>query len=230
MTCPCETDNTLSRIHRGSAVPPSPALREKGGVHLVRFFGFAVVFLAFVSCSREPVKTAPPAVSEEQSVMEELLHQTAKDPKDAEAWYHLAVAYESAAMYRESADTLNKVIALDPGRGSAYLKLGTVSNRLGRYQDAVTNFLKAIKYFPRDPVLYNNLAVSYGKLGKIDDEISSLEKAISLRPRYATARYNLAIVLLNQGKRGQAMRQYDEIKKFDEGVAAALKKEIDAKR
>jgi tetratricopeptide (TPR) repeat protein len=87
----------------------------------------------------------------------------------------------------------------------------------------------AKKYLPKNPVLYNNLAVAYGKIGKTDDEIRELEKAISIRPRYATARYNLGIVFMKKGKRDLALHQYEELKKFDEVIANALKKEIDAK-
>jgi tetratricopeptide (TPR) repeat protein len=94
----------------------------------------------------------------------------------------------------------------------------------------VTSFRTALKYFPKDPVLYNNLAVSYGKLGKTDDEIAFLEKAISLRPHYATARHNLGIAMLRMGKRGEALKQYDELSKFDTVVAASLKEEIDKQK
>src|SRR5512143_1348313 len=104
---------------------------------MIRLVAVAAAMLAFLSCSKEPEKSPPPAVSEEKSVVEELLEQTLKNPKDAEAWYHLADVYERTARYREAADALDKVVALDPNRGSAYLKLGTVYNRLGRHQEAV---------------------------------------------------------------------------------------------
>ncbi len=55
----------------------------------------------------------------------------------------------------------------------------------------------------------------------------TLKKAIALRPHYSTARYNLGFALLKKGKRAQALNQYHELDKFDAGVAAALKKEID---
>lgn len=191
------------------------------------FVVFMTVLLLF-ACTKEKEETVEP-VSTEKSMFEELKEQTVKNPKDADAWYHLADLYERAGMYREEVDALQHVISIKPDKGYAYMKLGNTHSRLGEYDDALKQFTSAKKYLPKDPVLYNNLAVAYGKIGKPDDEIRELEKAISLRPRYSTARYNLGMAFLKKGKREMALRQYDELKKFDEGIANALKKEIDAK-
>lgn len=191
-------------------------------------FIFFMTSLLLFACTKEKEQTAEP-VSTEKSMFEEIKEQTVKNPKDADAWYHLADLYERSGMYREEVDALRHVISIKPDRGYAYLKLGNTYNRLGEYQDAIKQFTSAKKYLPKDPVLYNNLAVAYGKIGKPDDEIRELEKAISIRPRYSTARYNLGMAFLRKGKRELALRQYDELKKFDEGIANTLKKEIDAK-
>ncbi len=191
-------------------------------------FILIVSMLLLLSCSKAPEKSQEPA-SAEKSLFEEVKEQTIKNPRDAEAWYHLADLYENAQMHQEEAAALQKVIEIDPGKGYAYMKLGNAYNRLGRHQDAVTSFRTALKHFPKNPVLYNNLAVSYGKIGKTDEEIALLEKAISLRPHYATARHNLGITMLKMGKRGEALKQYHELSKFDTVVASSLKKEIDAK-
>ena len=191
-------------------------------------FVLLVSMLMLLSCSKEPEKSQEP-VSAEKSIFEEVKEQTIKNPRDAEAWYHLADLYEKAQMHQEEAAALQKVVEIDPGKGYAYLKLGNAYNRLGRYQDAVTSFRTAIKYFPKNPVVYNNLAVSYGKLGKTAEEVALLEKAIALRPHYATARHNLGMTMLALGKRGEALKQYRELSEFDPVVAASLKKEIDAK-
>ena len=185
--------------------------------------------LLLISCSKEQEKTTEQEPTAEKTLFEEVKTQTIKNPKDAEAWSHLADLYERSAMYREEADALQKVIAIDPQRGYAYVKLGNTYSRLGQYQEAIKSYTRAITFFPKNPVLYNNLAIAYGKVGKTDDEITALQKAIALRPRYATARYNLGMALLKKGKRSEALIQYHEIDKFDTSVATALKKEIDRK-
>jgi tetratricopeptide (TPR) repeat protein len=192
---------------------------------------FVILFMTsflFFSCADEKEQATPP-VSTEKNLFEELRDQTAKNPKDVEAWYHLSDLYQRSGMYREEANALQKVIAIDPQRGYAYMNLGNAYSRLGQYQEALNSYTKAIKFFPKNPVLYNNLAISYGKLDKTDDEVVALRKAISLRPRYSTARYNLGMALLKIGKRSEALTQYHELDTFDAGAAAALKKEIDKK-
>lgn len=187
-----------------------------------------ITSLLFLACSKGQEKPAPPE-SSEKSLFEEVREQTVKNPRDPEAWYHLADLYERSEMYREEVDALNKVIALQPERGFTYMRLGNAYSRLGQHQDAIKNYVIAKKYLPANAVLHNNLAVVYGKVGKTDEQIASFQRAISLRPNYATARYNLGMVYLKLGKREDALKQLHELQKFDEGIAQALKKEIDAK-
>ncbi len=60
---------------------------------------FITLFMAsflFFSCADEKEQTTPP-VSAEKNLFEELKDQTAKNPKDAEAWYHLSDLYDRSA-------------------------------------------------------------------------------------------------------------------------------------
>lgn len=191
---------------------------------------FALTALLLVSCTGKKEQPAPPQAAPEKSPFEQVREQTVKDPKDVDAWSRLADMYESSQMYSEEAAVLKTIITLKPDKRYAYVRLGNTYNRLGRYQEAIDAFLAGAKYPPADPVLYNNLATSYGMLGKTNQEISALKKALDLRPRYATARYNLGVVYLKNGRREEALKQYNELNKFDEGTAQALKKEIDTTR
>jgi tetratricopeptide (TPR) repeat protein len=184
------------------------------------------VSMIVASCSNEKREGTVPAAAEKTD-FETLTERITADPRDSEAWYRLADLYNRSGMYHKEVDALTKVIALKPDMGYAYMELGAAYNRLGQYHDAFENLQKAKKYYPGNPALYNNIAVTSGKLGNVDEEIALLKKAISLRPRYATARYNLGVVYLKKGGRIEALNQYEEIKKFDEGTAASLKQEID---
>jgi len=79
---------------------------------------------------------------------------------------------------------------------------------------------------PRNPVVYNNMGVAYGKLGKYHEEISSLKKALSLRASYSAAAYNLGVTYLKVNDKKAALGAHEALKKFDEGAAEALMKEI----
>jgi len=181
------------------------------------------------SCSKEANKPAPP-VAEQKNDIQLLREKIRNDPKDADALFLLANLYERANLFQEEIDTLQKVVALKPEMGYAYFKMGTACNRIEKYQEAVANFTKATKLIQNQPMLYNNLAFSYGKLAKTDLQIAALKKAIAMRPSYNIARFNLGMAYVKTGQQKEALQQYAVLKDRDEGIALALKKEIDSKR
>ncbi|HTF99399.1 MAG TPA: tetratricopeptide repeat protein [Nitrospirota bacterium] len=189
----------------------------------------AVACIAIVaSCSREQEATGV-GPSEDKSVFEEQKALVAKDPKNEDAWYHIADLYERAGLYAEEVDALNKVLEINPAHRYAYLKLGTAYSRLDRHEDAIKVYLKAKKYYAAYAPLHNNLGVAYGRTGKVDQEIRELKKAISLRPSYATARYNLGMAYLKKGDRKAALAVHRDLERYDTTAAKSLKQEIDKK-
>jgi tetratricopeptide (TPR) repeat protein len=190
-------------------------------------FAIALTALALVAaCSEksEPPRQAAAPVVDEMTL---LLEAVRKNPRDTDSWMHIADLYERAQAFEQEADALQKVLAVEPGRGFAHLKLANTYNQLGRREEAIASFLQAKKYLPNNPMLYNNLGWTYGQVGKTKEQLQALRQAVSLRPRFATARLNLGLVLLKQGDRKGAQQQYEALQEFDEGAAAALKKEIE---
>ncbi|MEJ2696191.1 MAG: tetratricopeptide repeat protein [Candidatus Sulfobium sp.] len=190
------------------------------------------VLPAVTSCkkSEEPPKqetsNVPLNPYTTDSIYNQVKQQLEKNPNDVAALYHLADLYDRNSQYVQAIETYRKVLKLKPDMGYAYLKIGTAYSRLNKPEEAVKAFKDAKKYMADYPVLYNNMGVAYGKMNKYQDEIRVLKKAIELRPRYSTARYNLGSAYLKIGKKKNAMKQYEELKKFDEGVAEALLKKI----
>ncbi len=195
-------------------------MRPRGGPLALAALGAAL------ACSDPPPAPPPPAEPSDVEVLREHLQ---KEPGDAAGWFHLSELYDRASLYQDEADALRRVVALDPGMGYAHFRLGTTYGRLGDHPAAVKSFLEAQRTFRDQPVLYNNLAYSYGKLGRTGEEIAALRKAIALRPRYATARFNLGKALLARGDRAGAEQQVRALAEFDEGAAASLQRELDAR-
>ena len=186
---------------------------------------------SLTACSSEEHSAgtaSSPAI--EKDPLTEVHEQLAKDPRNAEAWFHLAEIQERSGQFSEEIASLKKVLELTPDAGYAYLKLGSAYNRLEKYPDAVASFQKAAKRMPQNAVLFNNMAYSYGKLGKTDEEIDSLKQAIEIRPSYSTARYSLGVAYLKRGMVDEAKKQYDKLRTFDEGAAKSLKTAIDARK
>ncbi len=186
-----------------------------------------MLLIAACSADPEPQRPTPPAAME-KNLFQELKERTASDPRNTDAWFHLADLYEREGLFKEEADALLKVVALDPKNGYAHMKLGNAYGRLGLHEKAIASYRRAAPLIPGNPVLYNNLAVALGRTGRNDEEIMALKKAIALRPRYATARFNLGMVFLKKGDRALALEQYRELDRFDANTAASLKKEIES--
>ncbi len=193
-----------------------------------------LVFIPVVSCKKEGPReeqragqspTVNPYSSE--SVYAELKQKLDQNPNDVDALYHLADLYNREAQYAEAIETYKKVLKLKPDLGYVYLKMGTAYDRLNKPEEAIATLKKAAKYMPNYAVVYNKRGVAYGNSGKINEEIAALKKAIKLRPNYSSARYNLGATYLKTGNRKAAMQEYEALKKFDEGAAEALRKEID---
>ncbi|MCL5023107.1 MAG: tetratricopeptide repeat protein [Nitrospirae bacterium] len=189
--------------------------------------------LAVSSCAKEEPASTKTAETRavnpysNESVFDEVKKKLEKNPDDVDALYHLADLYNRDAQYEQAIEAYKKVVKLKPTMGYAYFKMGTAYDRLNRPAEAVEAFKKALKYMPNYAVAYNNLGVAYGNLEKYGEEITALKKAIKLRPNYSSARYNLGYTYLRKGDRKAALREYEALKKLDEGAAEALKKEID---
>jgi tetratricopeptide (TPR) repeat protein len=196
------------------------------------FLFLVVLSLPFLaSCQKEqpssggaPAKSVNPYSAE--SVFDEIKRELDKNPNNVDALYHLADLYDRNAQYPEAIETYKKVVKLKPDMGYAYFKMGTAYDRLNQPAEAVAAFKEAIKLLPKYAVVYNNIGVAYGKLGKLNEEVASLKKAISLRPNYSSAHFNLGMTYIRMKNKKAAMKEYEELQKFDEGVAAALLKEI----
>jgi tetratricopeptide (TPR) repeat protein len=208
-------------------------MNARGLTRDAAYFLFIIVLSLpfFVSCKKKeerPSASATVATNpySNESVFDEVKRQLDKNPKDVDALYHLADLYDRNNQYAEAIETYKKVVALKPDLGYAYLKMGTAYDRLNKPEEAIREFKKAAKHMPKNPVVYNNMGVAYGKLGKYHEEVSALKKALSLRASYSAAAYNLGATYLKLKDKKAAMRAYESLKKFDEGAADALMKEI----
>ncbi len=192
-------------------------------------FAFVLSLPLLVSCKK---KEEQPSVNPAQnpysneSIFFQVKRELARNPNDPDALYHLADLYDRNSQYPEAIETYRKVVKLKPDMGYAYFKMGTAYDRLNQPEKAVSALREAAKHMPTYAVIYNNMGVAYGHLGKLKEEAASLKEAIKLRPRYSAARFNLGITYVKMGNRKAAMKEYEELQKFDEGAADALLQRI----
>ncbi len=201
---------------------------------LLVFAASLFVMVSLMSCKKEEPRqeqraATGPAINpySDDSAFAEVKKKLDENPNDPDALFHLADLYDRSNQYPEAIEAYKKVIKVKPTMGYAYLKLGTAYDRLNKSDEAIETLKKAAKYMPTYAVVFNNLGVAYGKSGKLNEEIEALKKAIKLRSEYSSARYNLGVTYLKVGNKKGALQEYESLKKFDEGAAEALRKEID---
>jgi len=192
----------------------------------------AIILCMLPACSREDRREKSKGSSttsqySADTIFDEVYKQVQKTPNDVEALYHLADLYDRSAQYPEAIETYKKVVKLKPDMGYVWFKMATAYDRLNKPAEAVEAFKAAAKHLPNHAVLFNNMGIAYGKLGKDEDEIAALRKAVKIRPNYAAARYNLGMTYLRKKNKAAAMKEYEALKEFDEGMANALHKEIE---
>jgi tetratricopeptide (TPR) repeat protein len=212
-------------IHRGGKMNARSLTRGAALILIVVVFGLSFL----VSCKK---KQEQPSVNPAQnpysneSIFFQVKQELAKNPNDPDALYHLADLYDRNSQYAEAIETYKKVVKLKPDMGYAYFKIGTAYDRLNQPDKAVSSLKEAAKHMPGYAVIYNNMGVAYGRMGKLNEEVAALKKAIQLRPHYTSARFNLGVTYLKMKDKKAAMKEYEELQKFDEGAADALLQRI----
>ena len=101
-------------------------------------------------------------------------------------------------------------VEMNPGDPEGWYSLGRLRYTEQRFGDALECFIRAIALAPGSVKVENNLGLAYEGLNRTDDAVIAYRQAISWQdagpPERASEQplLNLAIVLLHQGKPGEA--------------------------
>lgn len=101
---------------------------------------------------------------------------------------------------------LDRAIALDPRYASAYDKRCVVKMGLRRAADALPDCEQAVALDARDDEAWINIGVVYRALGRVPEAQAAYERALALHPS-GSAHYNYGVLLLEMGRRDEAVRQ-----------------------
>jgi tetratricopeptide (TPR) repeat protein len=124
----------------------------------------------------------------------------AAQPRDAEPYYQLGLAYLAATDYNNAVSCFRKATELDPKHTGAQLKLAALmatSRTPSIIEDAQKRTEEVLKLAPEDIEALNVLAITELKLGKPESAEAHLEQALkkspdSLRSSVALAQTRLA--------------------------------------
>jgi serine/threonine protein kinase/Tfp pilus assembly protein PilF len=110
----------------------------------------------------------------------------------------------------EGADTsYQRALALDPGGGAALVGAAVLAFNLGRLDEAIELDTRAVNVDPLSVAAHNNLGFHAHYAGRQEEAAAALRKALELNPNFPVSRVLLGRVLLDQGKRQEALKEMD---------------------
>ena len=149
-------------------------------------------------------------------------HRLEKDPNDFEAHMNLGAILLSRLDAQAGVSELRAALRLEPNRPEVCNMLGLGLATLGRNSEAIGEFERALRARPDYASARFNLATAQAKAGKIDEAVENLRQLVAANPDDPAATKRLAdaltvrgTLLLRDGKRSEAVAQFDEALKLD---------------
>jgi Tfp pilus assembly protein PilF len=183
----------------------------------MRFFGDlpAVAALVILAGCQAPAGTRPnakeqaPVPAQKRPAGGEAIAVDAAPAKITASTYIAAGRlHESQGRLALALQQYQYALNEDPGNAAVIGHMGVLYDRLGNSQMAEKAYADALRIAPDDPKLHNNLAFSHILRKRWQDAEIELTRAIELAPDFARARINLAMVLAQQNRFDEALRQF----------------------
>lgn len=157
---------------------------------------------------------------EAKAAFEELLK---KYPNEADLHLFLGMANLRLRDPQGAVLAAKRAIALDPRHIDARTFLAWIELEVrGNVDAAIGEYRKIIEFHPELPDAYSNLAVAYKRKGELDQALVSLNQALELKPDFASALTTRGWILAEQGKWGEARRDFETARKLDPRDDGAL--------
>jgi tetratricopeptide (TPR) repeat protein len=138
------------------------------------------------------------------------LKWTKSEPKDANAWFCLGMAYDELKRYDDAVDAYRQSLRLDPEHGNfVWFFLGGAYEALKRYDDAIEAFRQAALCAnpERAAGVWSLLGHAYGKRKRYDDAIEAYRQSLRIDQKDARTWYMLGMA-------------YDGLKRYDDAIEA----------
>lgn len=124
--------------------------------------------------------------------------------------YMLGLTYLADQKYTEAREALGRALTENLAFYMAHDKLASVALAQADIETAVSEMDLAVQLKPEEPALRHRFgyALLQTKPRRNEEAEVQFRKAIELEPFFALAYYNLAVALENQGKKTEAIAQY----------------------
>lgn len=167
----------------------------------------------------DPNDSVLPAEEKDQALRQEQIdvaqHLVEVLPKNADALFLLAMAYQEQGNSSRATRHLRQCLDLEPNRADAYDQLGRIAQEEGKHGIAVDCFLKAEQYNPRLAGLHYRLGQAYQAWNKPDKAFAAMTKSAELFPRLPHSYVALGELYLRKHNYEAAIQNYEEAIKLD---------------
>ena len=103
--------------------------------------------------------------------------------------------------------SLLRAVELSPGSSDCLRAAGSLARNLGRADTAIEFTRRAAELDPLAPTAYVSLALSYRAANRLAEGEAAFRKALELAPNRTVLRSQLALLLLEQGRHDEALKQ-----------------------
>ena len=131
----------------------------------------------------------------------------AKDPKDPQAAFYLAVACESLGDATKGIELYREALELDPKLTEAYVNLSSALLAAEQAAEAADVAGRGLEVSPNTPDLLTNRALALEAAGKNEEALQAYAKAVEASKNNAELRYTYAEFLARQNQPDKAKEQ-----------------------
>ena len=130
-------------------------------------------------------------------------------PLDSNINHNLGVIYANTGDKGEAVNCFKKAIALDPSHTESYINLGAIYDELGEWEKARAVYLMAVSLSPHNEHVLTEVGMFYEHIASYNEAEKMHRKAISALPGFGTAHFNLGVSLYKQGRKKEALKEFD---------------------
>ena len=159
-------------------------------------------------------------LGERQAALEDFERALKLNERFPDAWLARASVYLVSGRPAQALADIDRAVALDPQYASAWDKRCVALLTLGRPAEARADCERALSLNPRNVDALVDAGAAYYRLGQNDAAEKSYRRALAINPEHGVGNHNLGMLLLDAGRRDEAVRNHF-VTACDAGVRAA---------
>ena len=165
------------------------------------------------SATRTTLGTAYLSEGNPSDAIATLEEATKLNPRNADAWEKLALAYYAKNAPDKATKAFQKAIRLEPTKAEIRNNYGLMLLNMGQVQAAIDEFNIALAdlSYRNTALVLNNLGQAYYQNKEYEASINALNQAIDRAPNLCQARFNRAFSYQSLGKNDLALQDFIEV-------------------